>query len=110
MGGHLKNKSGPSLVEAFKVILSSGCKPEKIMTDQGTEFLNRHFRALMKDDTELYNTYNETKASIVERLIRTLKTKMWQYFTAKNTLRYNSRRFKSSKVIGACVNQSEYTY
>ncbi len=59
----LKNKSGPSLVEAFKVILSSGRKPEKIMTDQGTEFLNRHFRALMKEeDIALYNTYNETKA------------------------------------------------
>jgi transposase InsO family protein len=73
----LKNKTGPTLVEAFKVILRSGRKPEKIMTDQGTEFLNRHFRALMKEeDIELYNTYNETKASIVERLIRTLKTKM----------------------------------
>ena len=85
----LKNKTGPSLVEAFKVILSSGRKPEKIMTDQGTEFLNKHFRALMKEeDIELYNTYNETKASIVERLIRTLKTKMWRYFTAKKTMRY----------------------
>ena len=59
------------------------------MTDQGTNFLNRHFRALMKEeDIELYNTYNETKASIVERLIRTLKTKMWRYFTTKKTLRY----------------------
>jgi transposase InsO family protein len=68
----LKNKTGPTLVEAFKVILTSGRKPEKIMTDQGTEFLNKHFRALMKEeDIELYNTYNETKASIVERLIRT---------------------------------------
>ncbi len=85
----LKNKTGPSLVEAFKIILSSGCKPEKIMTDQGTEFLNRHFQALMKEeDIELYNTFNETKASIVERLIRTLKTKMWRYFTAKKTMRY----------------------
>ncbi|CAB3998846.1 uncharacterized transposon-derived [Paramuricea clavata] len=84
----LKNKTGPTLVEAFKVILTSGRRPEKIMTDQGTEFLNRHFRALMKEDIELYNTYNETKASIVERLIRTLKTKMWRYFTAKKTMRY----------------------
>ena len=84
----LKNKTGPTLVEAFKVILSSGRKPEKIMTDQGTEFLNKHFRALMKEDIELYNTYNETKASIVERLIRTLKSKMWRYFMAKKTMRY----------------------
>jgi transposase InsO family protein len=85
----LKNKTGPTLVEAFKVILTSGRKPEKIMKDQGTEFLNKHFRALMKEeDIELYNTYNETKASIAERLIRTLKTKMLRYFTAKKTMRY----------------------
>ncbi|CAB4005810.1 uncharacterized transposon-derived [Paramuricea clavata] len=59
------------------------------MTDQGTEFLNRYFRALMKEeDIELCNTYNETKASIVERLIRTLKTKMWRFFTAKKIMRY----------------------
>ena len=37
----LKNKTGPALVEAFNTILASGRKPEKIMTDQGTEFLNR---------------------------------------------------------------------
>ena len=58
------------------------------MTDQGTEFFNRHFKALMKEDIELYNTFNETKASMVERLIRTLKTKLWRYFTAKKTMRY----------------------
>jgi hypothetical protein len=29
----LKNKTGPTLIEVFKVILSSGGKPEKIMTD-----------------------------------------------------------------------------
>ena len=65
---------GPSLVEAFEIILASGRKPEKIITDQSTEFFNKHFKALLKDeDNELYNTYNETKASVVERLIRTLK-------------------------------------
>ena len=83
----LKNKTGLLLVEAFKIILASGCKPEKIITDQGTEFFNKHFKALLKDeDTGLYNTYNETKASVVERLIRTLKTRMWRYITAKKTM------------------------
>ena len=70
----LKKKTGPTLVEAFKTILASGRKLEKIMTDQGTEFLNKHFKALMKEEhIELYNRYNETKASILERLIRTLQ-------------------------------------
>ena len=85
----LKNKTGPTLVEAFNTILASGRKPEQIQTDQGTEFFNKHFQALMKKEgIVLYNTYNETKASIVERLIRTLKTKMWRYFTSKKTVRY----------------------
>ena len=80
----LKNKTGLSLVDAFT--LSSGRKPEKIITDQGTEFFNKHFKSLLKDeDIELYNTYNETKASVVERRIRMLKTRMWRYFTAKKT-------------------------
>ena len=78
----LKNKTGPSLVEALKIIFTSGRKPEKIITDQGTEFFNGHFKALLKDEDI------ETKASIVERLIRTLKTRMWRYFTAKKTVRY----------------------
>ena len=65
------------LVEAFKTILSGGRKPEKIITDQGTEVFNKHFKALLKDEEiGLYNTYNETKASVVERVIRTLKTRM----------------------------------
>ena len=85
----LKTKTGLALVEAFKGILSLGRKPEKILTDPGTEFFNKHFLALMSsEEIHLYNTFNETNASIVDRLICTLKTKMWRYFTAKRTLRY----------------------
>ena len=36
-----------------------------------------------------FTTYNEeTKASIVESFNRTLKTKMWKYFTHRETLTY----------------------
>ena len=85
----IKSKSGPALVEAFKVILSSGRKPQKIMTDQGTEFYNKTFQTLLNNEgIQLFNTFNETKASVVERVIRTFKSKMWRYFTAKKTLRY----------------------
>ena len=85
----LKKKTGSSLVEAFKKILSSGRKPTHIQTDQGSEFFNRDFKKLLaEENVTLFNTFNETKASIVERLIRTLKTKMWRYFTANKTMRY----------------------
>ena len=44
----IKSKTGPALVEALKVILSSGRNPHKIMTDQGTEFFNKSFQTLLK--------------------------------------------------------------
>ena len=85
----IKSKTGSALVEAFKVILSAGRKPQKIMTDQGTEFFNKSFQTLLNNESiQLFNTFNETKASVVERVIRTFKTRMWRYFTAKKTLRY----------------------
>jgi hypothetical protein len=51
--------------------------------------MNRKFQAfLKKQNIRFFTTQNETKASIVEKFNRTLKTKMWKYFTAKNTLKY----------------------
>ena len=59
------------------------------MMDQGTEFFNKVFQTLLRNEhIQLFNTYNETKASVVERVICTFKTKMWRYFTAKKTMRY----------------------
>ncbi|XP_078682397.1 uncharacterized protein LOC144916874 [Branchiostoma floridae x Branchiostoma belcheri] len=86
----IKDKKGLTLVEAFQSILDEGRKPWRLQTDQGTEFLNRHFQTLLKnEDIEFFTTFNaETKASVVERFNRTLKTRMWKYFTANNTHRY----------------------
>ena len=50
----LKNKTGPTLVAAFKTIFSSGCKLEKIMTDQGTEFFNKHVKALLEQRIHVF--------------------------------------------------------
>jgi hypothetical protein len=54
----------------------------------GTEFTNRVFQMFLKEhDVHFFTTYNEeTKASIVERFNRTLKTKMWKYFTHREML------------------------
>ena len=85
----IKSKTGENLVKAFEKILKNGRKPETFHTDKGTDFINRKFQTfLKKDNIRFFTTQNETKASIVERFNRTLKTKMWKYFTAKNTLKY----------------------
>ena len=86
----IKTKSGENLVKAFEKICKKGRQPEKLHTDKGTEFTNRLFQRFLKDkNIFFFTTHNDTKASIVERFNRTLKGKMWKYFTAKNTLKYN---------------------
>lgn len=86
----LKDKSADSLLEAFKKILKTSKRtPEKIHTDRGSEFINKKFQSFLKQKKiGFYHTFNETKASIVERFNRTLKQRMYRYFTWKGTLKY----------------------
>ena len=76
--------------DAFQVICKSGRRPIRLQTGKGTEFINRVFQKFLKEhDVHFCTTYNEeTKASIVERFNRTLKTKMWKYFAHRETLTY----------------------
>ena len=80
----LKDKKGETVAKAFKLIFKEGRRPEKLWTDKGREFYNQN----IKDLIELYSTENEEKSSIVERWIRTMKDKMWKYFTDNNTYFY----------------------
>ena len=85
----LKTKQGQELVKASQTILSSGRKPNKLQTDQGTEFLNRVFQKFLRENNIDFFTVNSgLKASVVERFNRTFKNKMYKYFTANNTLIY----------------------
>ena len=86
----LKRKTGQSVAEAFETIFSRGRKPLALQTDQGKEFTNERVQSLLKSEgVRFFTTYNvETKASIVERFNRTLKSRMWRYFTENLTLKY----------------------
>ena len=86
----LKNKTGPSLVEAFKLIFEDGRKPYTLQTDKGTEFRNKTFQSfLRKSNIDFFTTENDDiKASIAERFNRTIKEKLWRYFTKTNSERY----------------------
>ena len=85
----LKNKSALSLVAAFAPLLGNKA-PITLQTDKGSEFLNRALQKLLKEyGVHHFATRNEeTKASIVERFNRTLKTRMWRYFTKIQSVRY----------------------
>ena len=85
----LKDKKGETMVKAFKTIFKEGRTPGKLWTDKGTEFYNKDMNDLRKlYDIELYSTENVEKSSIAERWIRTMKEKMFKYFTDNNTNKY----------------------
>ena len=76
----LKNKSGLSITNGFKTILSEGPmggsesrKPEKLWVDRGSEFYNKTFKSLLKEyETKIYSTYSYLKAVFIKRFNRTL--------------------------------------
>ena len=86
----LKAKTGVALVKAFNKILKQGRQPNRLQTDRGTEFYNRTFQRWLKDHgIDHFSTEGDAKAAVVERFNRTLKERLYRYFTAANTLRFD---------------------
>jgi hypothetical protein len=76
----LKTKTGYEVVENMEKVFKQQ-QPKNLQTDMGKEFFNKTFQLLMKKyNIHHYNTYSEKKASIVERVNRTLKNLMWKEF------------------------------
>lgn len=86
----IKNKSGPEVTKAMDVIFKESKRTcNNLNTDQGTEFYNVHFKALMKKhNVNHYSTYTVKKAAIVERVIRTLKERLYKYFSLNGSYRW----------------------
>lgn len=81
----LKDKTGSSVAGALrKIFESSGRKPEKLWVDKGKEFYNKDVQKLI----EIYSTENEEKSCVIERWNRTMKEKMFKYFSANSTRKY----------------------
>ena len=87
----IRNKSSENVTSAMTEILdNSNRTPLVIQADKGKEFLNKRFQHLLKvRGIRFFSTENDDmKASIVERFNRTLKEKMWRYFTYTRKKRY----------------------
>ena len=60
-----------------------------MQTDKGKEFVNKQVQAYLKEQAiRHFASESDQKAAMVERFNRTLKGRMWKYFTAQNTHRY----------------------
>jgi len=76
----LKNKTGTEFASALQKVFKER-KPKKLWVDKGKEFYNKHVQQLV----DLYSTKNEEKSSVVEHWNRTMKDKIFKYFTANST-------------------------
>lgn len=87
----IKKKNSETIKESFESIFKeANTTPTHIQSDKGTEFVSKDAQSFFKLKSINYYTTNnpDIKASIVERFQRTLKMKMWRYFTHKNTHKY----------------------
>jgi len=90
LGATLESYTGVALVKAFDKILKEGRKPNRLQTDRGKEFYNPTFQRWVKDHGfDHFSTEGDAKAAVVERFNRTLKERLYRYFTAANTLRFD---------------------
>ena len=85
----MKSKTGNEMVQVLGRVFKKGRKPLNIRTDRGTEYTNNIVQYYLKrEGVHHFVAYNPIHASYAERVIRTLKGKLYRYFTARQTHRY----------------------
>src|SRR3569832_1710700 len=86
----LKSKSSDQVTQAFEKILQYGWTPWKLRSDKGKEFVNSKFQGFLKrHDIHFFTSQNDdVKCPVIERFNRTIKTRMWRYFTAHGTFKW----------------------
>lgn len=86
----IKTKKAAEVTAAYERILKeSGRVPQFLQSDHGAEFFNSKMNMLLKKyRIKQYSTFSNKKASIVERLIRTIKMAIYRSFHQRSTHRW----------------------
>ena len=86
----LKSKQAREVTEGMSDLLKKlSRKPKVFQSDSGSEYKNHVFKAMLKRQgiVQLF-ALNETKASLAERVIKTLKMRLYRYMLKHVTYRY----------------------
>src|SRR5882757_2702308 len=86
----IKRKIGMIILNEFKKLFKYR-KPTKLRSDKGGEFDNKYFHEFSKNNNVIYFTTqnSDIKCAIIERFNRTLKSKLFRYFTLRGTRKYH---------------------
>ena len=84
----LKDKKSSSITNAFSSVFKEGRLPGYIVTDEGTEFKGDTKNYLTMLNITQYTLHGPSKCGIVERVQKTIKSKIFRYLYGKNTKKY----------------------
>ena len=78
----MKDKEGNTITKGFQEILDdkSGCQSNKIWVDKASESYHGSIKWwLLDNDIQTHSTHNEEKTVAAEKLVRSLKNKIYKY-------------------------------
>ena len=103
----LKTKSAEEVSKAMADVLSETRRPKNIQSDAGKEFYNVRFRAVIdKHAINHYSTFSVKKASMAERVIRTLKEKIYKNFNLRGSYRWTDVLQKITDAYNSTVHST----
>lgn len=100
----IKSKKSDDMIVGFEQLLARlPIRPENIFVDRGLEFKAKKVSSFLEDlGIQIYYAYNkDIKSSMAERAIRTLKTRLYKYFTASRAGNWIDVLAKFEKAINA---------
>ena len=84
----VKAKTGPEIERVMKSVFKDR-KPQTLRSDQGKEYMNGIVQTYLKTKSiHHFVAYNEIHANYAERVIGTLKRKLFRYFAKQQTYKY----------------------
>ena len=84
----LKSLRGKEMVDTLKLLFAKH-KPEKLFSDQGSEYKNKQVQSYLKsENVTYYYSYNEKKVAHAERVIKQIKSKLVKYMSENNTFKW----------------------
>jgi len=86
----MKTKSGPEVCDSIKNCFARmEMPPQTVIFDEGLEFYNKYVDQLfLQYNIHYYSIKTITKASAAERVIKTIKSLIYKYFTQNNTKKW----------------------
>ncbi|KAL3075905.1 hypothetical protein niasHS_012822 [Heterodera schachtii] len=86
-GAPVKSKRPVDMKRAFEELFEQMPRvPDTLYTDRGLEFVAKPLKEFYTEKgIQKFETSSKKKAAVAERAIRTLKTRLYKYFSANNT-------------------------